>query len=416
MIILSSVPNLFLTSGITDLGLPQCTAMKECCHWFCNECWQMHIHTQSTDGQTQITCPEYECNTVVDSITVMSLIPSWYGKHTSRVVGRKLESSPVWRWCPYDRCSLAVKALPHPSSFDGNNRPGSMPVVCGCGNIWCFSCQGKAHWPASCQQAKHFRKEYSRFLKLQDAKKLITSVRVKQCPNCGYPIEKSQGCSHMYCIMCKTNFCWSCLSTYTHEFGQCRCYRYGYGDQVGRDTFKDYTRVNLKLQPDLLPEQFPFVYIVRNNLNATSRKFLTKNFKRLEWLERSMQKISSKKAVGVDGRVNGISKAAGFVDFLATNDLPKYLKAVYNVKFEAQLVLEGTAIFIGCYKKKAKPGNLVFNLLRLQFIVDRLEELLSNHSKLVKKGNLPKLSSFTAEAKRTISLIGRQMCALYTQE
>ena len=175
--------------------------------------------------------------------------------------------------------------------------------------------------------------------------------------------------------------------------------------------------LNVKLQPDCFPEQFPFVYIVRENVNATSRKFLTKNFKRLEWLERSMQKISTKQTVGVDGRVHGsFSKSAGFVDFLATNALPKLLKAVHNVKFEAQLVLEGTAIFIGCYNKKAKPGNLVFNLLRLQFIVDRLDELLSYHSKLVKKGNLPKLSSFTAEAEKTISLIGRQICALYTQE
>ncbi|KAK7422126.1 hypothetical protein QQX98_001869 [Neonectria punicea] len=34
----------------------------------------------------------------------------------------------------------------------------------------------------------------------------------KPCPGCGWAIEKNDGCSHMTCIQCKFEFCWSCYS------------------------------------------------------------------------------------------------------------------------------------------------------------------------------------------------------------
>ncbi|KPM44312.1 hypothetical protein AK830_g2230 [Neonectria ditissima] len=34
----------------------------------------------------------------------------------------------------------------------------------------------------------------------------------KPCPGCGWAIEKNDGCSHMTCIQCKFEFCWSCYN------------------------------------------------------------------------------------------------------------------------------------------------------------------------------------------------------------
>ncbi len=40
--------------------------------------------------------------------------------------------------------------------------------------------------------------------------KLATQEGTKRCPNpaCGVPIERTQGCSDMFCVACKTGFNW----------------------------------------------------------------------------------------------------------------------------------------------------------------------------------------------------------------
>jgi hypothetical protein len=44
----------------------------------------------------------------------------------------------------------------------------------------------------------------------------------KTCPGCEVFIEKNQGCRHIDCIMCGTDFCWYCKQSYkTHKQNQC---------------------------------------------------------------------------------------------------------------------------------------------------------------------------------------------------
>lgn len=374
--------------------------MIECCHWFCNECWLRHIITQSAEAKNQLTCPEYQCATPVDLVTIMSLIPSCYARYTRHVVGRELETSPVWRWCPSDCCSLAVKAVPHISGE--KIQPGPVPVVCACGSVWCFRCQDRAHWPASCQQAKEFRKVHKQ-LYLPD-KNLITSVNVKKCPKCMYPIEKYMGCNYMHCIRCQTDFCWDCL----YLFHDCVCPMTGFPHTKIRGN----VRVNLPLEGILFPEKDPFIYICQKNFTATTRRVLKKSFTRLQKLQYNLSNIQAymRNQLGKPRRCKRSAKAKVFVQFLAVNEVPAKLKAYYNVKFQAQLMLEGTAIFIDCRGiNQAKQNYLRHSLMRLQFIVDRLEVMLSDYSKLMQNGHLQKLANFASEAIKTISVIGRQI-------
>ena len=32
----------------------------------------------------------------------------------------------------------------------------------------------------------------------------------KRCPQCDFPIQKTDGCNKMVCESCKTKFCWQC--------------------------------------------------------------------------------------------------------------------------------------------------------------------------------------------------------------
>lgn len=46
---------------------------------------------------------------------------------------------------------------------------------------------------------------------LQEAK---LKLGIKDCPRCGTMIEKSSGCNHLTCTVCKAHICWVCMKTF----------------------------------------------------------------------------------------------------------------------------------------------------------------------------------------------------------
>lgn len=74
-----------------------------------------------------------------------------------------------------------------------------------CGTCFIYVC-------AKCRQTKKERTDNDHVCKIED----IDSVKfllkdTKPCPNCSAPIHKIAGCSHMWCTVCKTAFCWNTL-------------------------------------------------------------------------------------------------------------------------------------------------------------------------------------------------------------
>eukprot|EP00696_Hemimastix_kukwesjijk_P000325 gnl/Hemi2/10456_TR3614_c0_g1_i1.p1 gnl/Hemi2/10456_TR3614_c0_g1~~gnl/Hemi2/10456_TR3614_c0_g1_i1.p1 ORF type:complete len:289 (+),score=107.78 gnl/Hemi2/10456_TR3614_c0_g1_i1:197-1063(+) len=94
----------------------------------------------------------------------------------------------------------------------------SFPVFnCECGERLCMLCGERAHGGASCVE------NLMTLAGTGDADEAATfSMKAncaKQCPFCGVLIERSEGCNHMRCRYCTTEFCYGCSHLYT----ECAC-------------------------------------------------------------------------------------------------------------------------------------------------------------------------------------------------
>ena len=308
-----------------------------------------------------------------------------------------LEMDPEWKWCPADQCNLVVKATtPQDLSVDcnikGDTSTQPVPVVCVCGTMWCFKCQEDAHWPATCEEAHVFRQKNASYAKMVLTKKqvLITSVQVKRCPFCKYPVEKGMGCNHMTCILCHNQFCWDCLQ------------KWGYPHKCS-------ARVGLrKVQ---LPRRFVYTPSYEH-VAVTSRVARTSNI--ICKIHRKLDKIGEglniyAECFPLKPDLKNTSHTEKRLKLLCENKLvTNQLKEVYNFKFQAHLVLEGVAIRLSFSNGTACTKKLAMEFSRLLFIVERMDEILKdlNHC-LVKKECLFKLNSFVKFGKKCILFIGR---------
>ena len=355
------------------------------------------MRTQIQLGHTELRCPEYQCTALVDDVAVMSLLPSWYPRHLTKKLEASLEVDPEWKWCPADQCKLVVKATtPENATAVCDEHVTSVhpvPVVCVCGNMWCFKCQEDAHWPATCEEARTFREEnitYSRLVTSVTKKKnLITSVRVKHCPFCNYPVEKGEGCDHMRCAMCFKEFCWACLGKWTDYSHHC-------------------TRKLVSLRKVNLPINHLVQVVSYEHIAITSR--VARTSFRICKIHRKLNKIQ--KELNIYAKCfplkPGTSCAEKRVNLLCENNAVCELKEVFNFKFQALLVLEGAAMRLAFSKATPSCKKLAREFSRLFFIVERMGEILKDLNNCLRdKDCLFKLKHFVKFGKKCILFIGR---------
>ena len=208
-------------------------AMQSCDHFYCSNCWQNHLVSRVMLRDHQLSCPGSGCNTSVDTVTFMSLLPySYYVKYQSYINSARLESSSNWKWCQGlgGKCQKIIRATTSESTPCAEL--GELICVsCTCKAGWCFSCGNEAHWPATCEQAtvyfelirKKGDKETLKTLPpIPEAPPVYFANNVKKCPRCKYPIEKYGSAPCMRCPFCRLNgngftFCWNCLEQLPHN-------------------------------------------------------------------------------------------------------------------------------------------------------------------------------------------------------
>ncbi|XP_076448403.1 uncharacterized protein LOC143285080 isoform X2 [Babylonia areolata] len=202
-------------------GFSSSVTMTTCGHSFCRQCWQHHLVSSIMEGKTTLRCMEYKCETAVESTTVMSLVPPWvYSRWQQRVRCQTVERSGEWTWCPHAGCGLLARRPLTMNTLQQTEEPRGVPVACGCNKHWCLHCGCDAHWPITCAQLRTYTNMLRQNGDEEGVKTTyveISSVQVKRCPFCRYPMEKNGGCSHMTCVMCQNQFCWVCLAKWAEH-------------------------------------------------------------------------------------------------------------------------------------------------------------------------------------------------------
>ncbi|XP_052783061.1 uncharacterized protein LOC128219287 [Mya arenaria] len=126
---------------------PLTTSLMACKHRFCNSCWESYIRIKCSSGVTSILCPEYSCPYKVDAATVLSFTPlpevCKYLRYRQHVF---MEIQDHSTWCPNEHCHRVLL----------RKSPNMKFAHCCCGDIFCFDCHGRPHWPLTCFQYRQF--------------------------------------------------------------------------------------------------------------------------------------------------------------------------------------------------------------------------------------------------------------------
>ncbi|CAF3835110.1 unnamed protein product [Rotaria sordida] len=175
------------------------TALKSCAHWFCNDCWKQYLEN-SIKRVNVIVCPEWNCCSMVDVGTMLSLV----NVRCMNIYERNIEKCLVnlsrsYVKCPLKSCSNVVQVIG--SRIDH--------VRCRCGHRFCINCKQERHFPATCSAYRLYIDEVYRNGDLISDYNAITQIKGRNCVSCNNFIEKNGGCNHMTCS-CGAEFCWTC--------------------------------------------------------------------------------------------------------------------------------------------------------------------------------------------------------------
>lgn len=169
-----------------------------CNHNFCRPCYTNYLTAQIADGPSCILahCPQHKCKQTVTRGIIQQLVSTEdFEKYSMYVTRNFIEMSKTMRYCPAPSCNKVAVGS------------GVSTVRCSCSCPFCFRCGEEAHDPCSCAQLEEWQQKCEN--ESETANWILANT--KKCPNCNARIEKNQGCNHMSCKLCKSEFCWICM-------------------------------------------------------------------------------------------------------------------------------------------------------------------------------------------------------------
>lgn len=158
---------------------------------FCINCVKQYIEVQVTHYNIlEIACLCSNCSNFLSKSDILQFVSQeFYLKYEKIFQRRLLALDPTVKFCITPDCEGII--LGSPSDQHKFCTICNLEMCFICGKIW--------HEGKTCEEEENFEFEGWELGK-----------NVKRCPKCSYKIEKNEGCNHMTCSMCKSEFCWLC--------------------------------------------------------------------------------------------------------------------------------------------------------------------------------------------------------------
>lgn len=200
----------------------QISVAAQCHHApeICLSCWEQHISAQA-DSKTwdSIKCPHADCSAILNHDDMYRFAPTEiFRRFDSYSTNQALHRTPGYRLCAHEGCGsggfIEHEHSPYMDCADCHKR-----TCLRCKLIYHpnQTCDAYRAWLADATKGDEADRVRVKRLKLaEDKSAKYLSKKAKTCPNdtCGANIQKTSGCDHMICRICRFQFCWVCLAAY----------------------------------------------------------------------------------------------------------------------------------------------------------------------------------------------------------
>ncbi|XP_070589546.1 E3 ubiquitin-protein ligase RNF217 isoform X2 [Erythrolamprus reginae] len=174
----------------------------------CEACLKRYLSSQVQVGQADIPCPITECSEHLDETTILFNLP-----HDDIIkykyfleLGRIGSSTKPCPQCKHFTTFKRKGHIPTPTNMESKYK-----IQCPtCQLVWCFKCHSPWHEGVNCKEFKKGDKLLRHW-----ASEIEHGQRnAQKCPKCKIHIQRTEGCDHMTCSQCNTNFCYRCGERY----------------------------------------------------------------------------------------------------------------------------------------------------------------------------------------------------------
>lgn len=171
-----------------------------CGHVYCSDCFGNQCAAANSESSIPIRCQgdACACQHIFTNEELKSALPSTlYETVLQTSLSIFIRTKPEkFQYCCTPDCDHVYRT----------SATGLVVTCASCLALVCTSCQVVAHDGLSCAQ-------YQRIANAGSAEFMAwkRANNVKDCPKCKMPIEKTMGCNHMECMVCRAHICWVCM-------------------------------------------------------------------------------------------------------------------------------------------------------------------------------------------------------------
>ncbi|KIJ15160.1 hypothetical protein PAXINDRAFT_77956 [Paxillus involutus ATCC 200175] len=183
-----------------------------CGHVYCAACLRHFLSSALDSDQLPLTClgDEARCHVPIPIPTIQQFLPpTSFNRLLEAAFDSHVSKHPEeFKCCKTPDCTQLYRPVRPRDPAKTLHCPSCFAAVCN-------ACNEDSHEGLTCAQSR-LRKNQAEQDRLNDAWIASQGGRVKKCPRCSVPIEKTYGCNHMTC-RCGAHVCWVCLGIFTAE-------------------------------------------------------------------------------------------------------------------------------------------------------------------------------------------------------